>query len=33
MVKKNNKCCINILDWQLFWDREKMLKRQLKWDE
>jgi len=21
--EKNNKCCIDIIKWQLFWDREK----------
>jgi len=29
---KNNKCCIGILKWQFFWEKEKMLKRLLLWD-
>jgi len=32
MGKKINKCCIDILKWQLFWEKEKMLKRPLLWD-
>jgi len=32
-MKKNNKCCIGILKWQLFWEKEKVLKRQILWDE
>jgi len=31
-MKKYNKCCIGILKWQLFWEKEKMLKRLLLWD-
>jgi len=31
-MEKNNKCCIGILKWQLFWEKEKMVKRQLLWD-
>jgi hypothetical protein len=31
-MEKNNKCCIGILKWQLFWEKEKMLKRLLLWD-
>jgi len=31
-MKNNNKCCIGILKWQLFWEKEKVLKRQLLWD-
>lgn len=23
LVEKNNKCNIDILEWQLFWDRKK----------
>jgi len=28
-IKNNNKCCIGILKWQLFWKNEKLVKRQL----
>ena len=31
-MENNNKCCIDILKWQLFWEKEKMVKRQLLWD-
>jgi len=31
-MEKNNKCCIGILKWQLFREKEKMLKRLLLWD-
>ena len=30
-MEKNNKCCIGILKWQLFWEKEKWVKRQLLW--
>jgi hypothetical protein len=30
-MEKNNKCCIGILKWQLFWEK-KMVKWQLLWD-
>jgi len=33
LMEKNNKCYINILKWQSFWEKEKMVKRQLLWDE
>ena len=29
---EEKKCYINILNWQLFWDTEKMIKKQLFWD-
>ena len=28
VVEKNDKCCIGIVKWQLFWAKEKMIKRQ-----
>jgi len=31
-MENNNKCCIGILKWQLFWEKEKLIKRQLLWD-
>jgi len=31
-MEKNNKCCIEIVKWQLFWEKEKVVKRKLLWD-
>jgi len=32
IVKKINKWCIDIVNWQLFYERKKMLKREWFWD-